>query len=191
MILKELTNQERRNIYHKHMLNDFHKSEVKPLATIEELIDKGHYKCYGFFEDEALLGYAYFIRGQKCILMDYLAVVPEYRSKGYGSRFLQIIKRTFKDTYSSLIAEVENPRFSLSKDDESNKLRRISFYLKNDFDLSNIESCVLKDQYRIIKLNLKLELEDEEVYDELNYVYKTIFGQAYLTDNIRISVRRY
>lgn len=191
MILKKLSKIERADIYNRYMLNDFHKSEVKPLNMVEDLIENGHYKCYGFFEDEELLGYAYFIKAKESILMDYLAVTPEYRSRGYGSRFLQIIKHTFKETYSSLIAEVENPRYSFNKDDEFNRMRRISFYLKNGFEVSNIESCVLEDQYTIIKLNLHRELEDIEIYNEVGNIYKTTFGEEYFKDNISVSVRKY
>lgn len=191
MILKELLKVERADVYNEHMLEDFHESEVKPLDMIEDLIENGHYKSYGFFEDKELLGYAYFIKAKESILLDYLAVTPEYRSKGYGSRFLQIIRHTFKETYSSLIAEVENPRYSLNKDDKFNKMRRISFYLKNDFEVSNIESCVIRDQYTIIKLNLDRELEDKEIYEELGNIYKKIFGEEYFKNNISVSVRRY
>ena len=190
MKLVELSKEERKNIYNKHMLNDFHKSEVKPLDMLERLIKEGHYICYGFFKDERLLGYAYFIKIKDSILMDYLAVIPKYRSMGYGSRFLQIIEHTFEEKYTSLLAEVENPRFALNKEDKLNRERRILFYLKNGFEVSKIETCVLEDQYLIIKLNLDKKLDDEEVYKKTELVYKTIFGEEYCKKNISISVLR-
>lgn len=184
----ELSKSQRMNIYNKYMLKDFHKSEVKPFDLIEGLINDGCYKCYGFFEDEHLLGYAYFIEARGSILMDYLAVSPEYRSRGFGSKFLKVITSTFKDKYNSLLGEVENPRFSLGKDDKINRERRISFYLKNDFKVSNIESRVADDQYTIIKLTLDKELDDKEIYKEVNTVYKTIFSEEYFKNNINVSV---
>lgn len=190
MKFKELSKIERVNIYNKHMLKDFHKSEVKPLDMIEDLIEEGYYKCYGFFKKENLLGYAYFIKAKESILIDYLAVTPEYRCMGFGSKFLKLIENTFKDKYSSLLGEVENPRFALSRDDKFNRERRISFYLKNDFEISNIESRVLEDQYSIIKLTLNRELGDKEVYSEVNTVYKTIFSEEYFNKNINVSSYR-
>lgn len=190
MRLVELSKTERKNVYNKYMLNDFHKSEVKPFDMIEDLIEQRHYKCYGFFKNDELFGYAYFIKAKDSILMDYLAVSPKYRCKGLGSRFLKIIKNTFKSKYSSLLAEIENTRYALSKEDKFNRERRVSFYLKNGFNISNIETCVLKDQYTIIKLNLDRELKDEEIYSEVKTVYKTIFGEEYFKNNIMVSVCR-
>lgn len=188
MKLQELTKMQRAKIYNEYLINDFHKSEVEPLEIIEGLIDRGHYKCYGFYEDKDLLGYAYFIKTKDSILMDYLVINPNYRCKGLGSKFIEIIKDKFKAEFSSLLAEVENPKHSLDDIDKCNRERRIQFYLKNNFNISNIESCVYKDQYSIINLKLKEQLTDEKIYKEVEKIYKIIFGETIFKEQISISV---
>ena len=187
MKLKELSTEQRQNVYNNYVVNDFHKSEVKPLKLIESLIDKGHYKCYGFYEYEQLLGYAYFVKTEENIFMDYLAVIPKYRCKGIGSKFISIIKEEFSEKFATLLAEVENPKYSLDEVDRFNRERRILFYLKNGFKTSDIETCVLEDQYSIIKLELCKELENEEIKEEVRDIYKTMFGEEFFKKNISVS----
>ena len=171
---------------HYYLINDFHKSEVKPIKLIERLIQEGHYKCYGFYEDENLLGYGYFVKTEENILMDYLAVIPEYRCKGLGSKFISIIKEEFSEKFSTLLAEVENPKYSLDENDRLNRERRILFYIKNGFKVSNIETCVLEDRYSIISLELSEELNDEEINKEIRKMYISIFGEEFFKKHISL-----
>lgn len=186
MKLKELTKTQRSYVFNNFLINDFHKSEVKPLDLLERLIENGHYKCYGFYEDDELVGYAYFIKSKDSILMDYLAVNSKYRCRGFGSRFIELIEEKFKGEYSSLLAEVENPKYSLDEDDKSNRQRRIDFYIKNGFKLSCVETCVYKDQYTMINLKLDKHLDDEEIVKETTHIYKTIFGEDIFERHIRV-----
>lgn len=188
MYLKELNSTQRRDMYNKCLINDFHKSEVKPLSLIEELIKQGKYKCYGFYEDEDLLGYGYFIKSEDSIIMDYLAVDIKHRCKGLGSKFISLISEKFSSEYDTLLAEVENPKYALDQTDRFNRERRISFYIKNKFKISNIETCVLEDEYMIIKLKLLKELDDQQIKKEMTSVYKTIFGEEFFNNHINVSI---
>ena len=187
MELRELKSDERLEVYNNYLINDFHESEVKPLSLIEQLIGQGKYKCYGFYEDGDLLGYGYFITSKDSIVMDYLAVNSKYRCKGLGSKFISLINEKFSGEYASLLAEVENPKHAVDETDRCNRERRISFYMKNNFKTSNIETCVLRDEYMIIKLKLSRELDDEEIKREVTTVYKIIFGEEFFRKNIKVS----
>lgn len=190
MKLVELTLKERENIYNKHMLNDFNKSEVKPFNMIERLIKTGNYMCCGFYKEsrpDELLGYAYFVKTKYNILMDYLAVSKDYRGNGYGSKFLTIIYEKFKTEFNTLLAEVENPRFSIDDEDKKCREGRITFYLKNNFNISNIETCVLKDQYKIIQLELNKSLEDIEIEEEMKSIYNIIFDSEFYEKHITVN----
>lgn len=190
MKLVELTLEEREKTYNEHMLNDFHKSEVKPFNMIESLIEKERYLCYGFYEEndpDKLLGYAYFVKTNYNILMDYLAVTKSYRGKGYGTKFLTIIEKKFKSKFNTLLAEVENPRFALDDEDKKCREGRISFYLKNNFNVSSIETCVLKDQYKIIQLKLDKTLENIEIEEEMKNIYNIIFSSEFVKKHITVN----
>lgn len=188
MILRELKFEERIYVYDNYLINDFHESEVKPFDMIEKLVEKDKYKCFGFYEDKELLGYAYFVITNNTILMDYLAVNSKYRCRGLGSKFITMIKDKFSNNYSELLAEVENPKYGVDKNDRCNRERRISFYIKNSFQQSNIETSVLEDQYKIIKLKLNVKLDDIEIKREISNVYQTIFSEEFFNKHISISL---
>lgn len=188
MFLKELKLEDRIYVYNNYLINDFHESEVKPIDMIEKLVEKKKYKCFGFYEDEELLGYAYFVNTDDSILMDYLAVNSKYRCKGLGSKFISVIGDKFSKSHSTLLAEVENPKYALDGNDRYNRERRISFYMNNNFKQSNIETRVLEDEYRIIKLKLNRELDDMEVKREVNNIYQTIFSEEFFNKHINISL---
>ena len=188
MILQELKSEDRIYVYNNYLINDFHESEVKPFDMIEKLVEKKKYKCFGFYEDEELLGYAYFVKTDGSILMDYLAVNSKHRCKGLGSKFISVIRDKFSENFSTLLAEVENPKHSVDETDRYNRERRISFYMKNSFEQSHIETCVLEDKYRIIKLKLRRELDDMEVKREVSNVYQTIFSEEFFKKHINISL---
>lgn len=188
MRLEKLSKEKREHIYNNHLIKDFHKSEVKTFDLIESLVTKDNYACYGFYEGEELFGYVYFVKSKikDSLFIDYLAICRDYRSKGFGSRFIQIITEKISEEYSSLIAEVENPDFSFDEIDKINRERRIKFYLENGFKLTNLKSRVLTDDYVMIQLPFKKELKDQELYKGMEEIYEMVFGLEFCESNIDI-----
>lgn len=189
MKLIQLDKKERQEVYDNHLLADFHESEVKPFSMIEKLIQRNEYKCYGFLEGNSLVGYAYLTKAKdsSSLVIDYLAVCSGNRSNGLGSKFIDILKEKFKENYSSILAEVEDPEASTSREDKENRDRRISFYIRNGFSVSGVKTKVLVDDYRIIKLSLQREMTDSEVTEEIRKVYKTIFSEEFYKKHIHVS----
>ena len=190
MRIQELSANQRENVYNNYLRVDFHESEVKPLKQIEGLIEKDNYVCYGFFEGEDLLGYTYFVKtkSSNTLLLDYFAVNKQYRSNGLGSKIIKSIKNKLHGKYSLLLGEVENPEFACDDNDKSMRERRIAFYLKNGFKVSNVKSSVLVDDYVIITLNLGKELNDREIYQEMSEIYRVVFGEKFFNDHINILI---
>ena len=190
MKTEQLSEQQRISIYNNYLVHDFHKSEVKPLKTIENLVEKGNYVCLGFYEDTDFLGYAYFVKSDTTnnLLLDYFAVNEQYRAKGLGSKIISTMKKQLTGKYSSLLGEVENPEFANDDNDKLTRERRIAFYLKNGFKVSNVKCCVSVDNYVMINLGIDKELNDEEIYEEMNELYNIIFGEEFFKNNISISI---
>ena len=79
---------------HGSMARDFHKGEIKPLWRILYLWLQGRYMGYGYFEEGARVGYMLFYKpGRQAgnTLLDYYAIEPSFRSKGYGSAFFKLL----------------------------------------------------------------------------------------------------
>ena len=183
-----LSLQEREAFYHNYLLKEFHKSEMKPLSLLESLIEQGNYLCIGFFEAEQPLGYAYLGRSNdgRSLILDYFAVVKEYRSKGWGGRFLEELKSYLGDRYDILFAEVENPDFASDEADRSKRIRRIHFYHQNGFHTSPILASIFGNEYQILLLPLAAKLHGEQLQAQLQQVYKTLSGERFFEQYIHL-----
>lgn len=62
--------------------------------------------------------------------MDYLAIDPDHRNSGAGTRLLQLLADHLAGDGSVLI-EVEDPAYAINEDDMSLRNRRLYFYLRN------------------------------------------------------------
>ncbi len=164
LVIKMLTLlklEEIKAIYNKYMVKDFPPDELKPLSSILDMLRRNIYACYGLFEGEILLAYAYLTVLDDFVLVDYLAVVPENRGNGIGTKLLSELKGILKD--KTVIIECENPDFATNTQDKTTKLRRIEFYKRSGFTLSGITSRLFDVEYVILSYpeceNIALGLE--------------------------------
>jgi GNAT superfamily N-acetyltransferase len=108
----------------------FPPNERHPLSVIKERIESGSSKLYvGILSGKvACMALIWHFKTVNFILLDYIAVGANYRSLKIGSVFLAfLIKEGIADG-KTMVFEVEHPDFGENRED---RLRRISFYLKN------------------------------------------------------------
>ena len=189
MIMIELDTEELAEIYGTYMMEDFHSNEVKPLKMIMELMEKDRYKVYGMYEGNKLIAYGLMTYNDvsKYMLLDYYAVVKEYRGMGYGNEFLNNLKDLLKaGRFEGFIAEVENPEYATDEDDKKVREGRIIFYEKNDMRFSGVEACVFGSEYKAYYYSDKGILDSEYVYEQLDCIYKTMFTKEVYDNNVVI-----
>ncbi len=189
MEIRIFDDKERRIIYHEHLQKDFHQSEIKPYALMEKLVNEQRYLCYGAWDQKELKGYAFFVKGRdnQTLLLDYFAVLSDYRSQGIGGRFIQAIQESMIKDGLTLIAEVENPAYASDEQSRDLMNRRIQFYIRNGFKQSKVWSHVFTDEYMIIYYNAKPHMDEDGLAMELEQLYQAIFGEE--TCRARINVR--
>lgn len=178
MYKRILTSDEIINVYNTHMIFDFPDNELKPLKSILNSVSEGIYDCIGFFENNELYGYAFFIRLGKDYLLDYFAVVENKRNLGYGSLFLRLLKEYLFDA-KSIIIEVENPKYATSRLELEVMNRRLDFYRKNSFACTDVEVLLFGVRFVL----LVPESLDSISADELREIYKSHY-RAVLPDNL-------
>lgn len=96
-MIRSMTEDELKIIYHQYMINDFPDNERKPLNVIQSRHNKKENYCICYFEDNVMKGYSIleFCEENRSLLMDYFAIIPEYRNQGTGTRFLNEMKVYF------------------------------------------------------------------------------------------------
>ena len=132
--VRKLNESALRGIYDAYMHEAFPPAELKPLAVMLRLMERGRYLCYGYYRNGRLAAYAFFYRhDSRVLLLDYFAVTPELRGRGVGSAFLAALDAVLGGV--CILGEVEMPD---SHDAGLNamRLRRIAFYERAGFSLT-------------------------------------------------------
>lgn len=178
MQVKKINTEQLIDLYENHLEHDFPKSELKSLSMIQSYMENGIYTIYGLYEGEELLAYAMFMLNKESgfQLLDYFASNRKYRSKGYGSRLLQMLKNE-DATSQGYIIEVETVRTASNDAEKEQRIRRIAFYEKNGLRKTSIRSTVYGVEFDILYLPLRWDGEDTKLYEELKALYLQMFGE--------------
>jgi GNAT superfamily N-acetyltransferase len=161
-------------IYKHYMKADFPEAELKPLTKIQNMTKDGYYEPYVLYEAGALQGYAFFVTGGEFCLLDYYAVLEEKRGGGYGSRFLKMIHRHYKEK-GGIFFEVERPDEAVNAEERGIRERRIAFYRKNGLKETEIRPRVFGVGYRVMYLPCRRDESDEMLKAELDTLYRRMF----------------
>lgn len=185
MNLKQLSSKDVEDVYNKHMIFDFPAEELKPLDIIQKLLKKNNYICYGLYDNERLLAYAFLVTSKSYLLIDYYAVCSEYRNSGIGSEFLNIIKELFKD-YNGIMVEVEKIECAPNESEKIVRKRRIDFYKRNGMRMTDITIILFNVNFSIMCF-CNTKLDDLHICEGLKNIYKEIVPEKLFSKNVIIS----
>ncbi len=170
-MIRIMTIQELREIYQKHMMNDFPDDERKPLSIIESRFKKKQNHCLVYLEEDVIKGYAILESCQKSLLMDYFAVIETYRNQGTGTKFLYEMKQYFKE-YDVLFVESECAYDEISQ-------KRLNFYQKAGFVISGIQVHLYHVDYELMVLALNDEMETMDARRRMEEIYEKIYPKSF------------
>lgn len=141
-------------IYERYMVTHFPPDEMKPFRLIEQTMEQGAYFPYGYYENDRLIGYAFILGSGKERLLDYFAVLEQYRREGYGSQILKQLKDALEEE-KTLLIELEQPDH---EDPEMRQLqfRRIAFYVRNGATGAGATERLTGCTYRLFTLGKPL-----------------------------------
>lgn len=178
MQVKNINIEQLIDLYENHLEHDFPKSELKSLSMMQSYMERGIYTIYGLYEGEELLAYALFMYNKDSgfQLLDYFASNRKYRSKGYGSTLLEMLKQEDKISQGYII-EVETVRTAKNEEEKIQRERRIAFYEKNGLRKVTIRSSVFGVEFDILYLPLRWDGDDTQLYEELKAIYMLMFGE--------------
>lgn len=119
MLLK--SDKEGFNIFYNDMVKQFPKEELKTEDVFIELINSGNYDVLSAFDRRA---YVFIAKDDEnsVLWLDYLAVVKQFHSKGYGKQIIQSLSEYYPE-YFGCYLEVEKPDENIP-----DTIRRIKFY---------------------------------------------------------------
>lgn len=182
-MIKELTNEELKMIYQKHMKQDFPPNELKPLMRIEQQRRKKRNTCLGFFEEDSLSGYAILEKCDKnqCLLLDYFAIFESKRASGKGTLFLQELC-FYLEGIDALFIESETAINATAE-------RRLQFYKRSGARITSIHARLFHVDYHILILPFKQNYTDAEIVPLLNELYNSIYPPFFRNLYLKISLK--
>ncbi len=161
-------------IYNEYMTLDFPKDELKPLSHILSMVEDGTCTFYALRADKEVLSYFSVCGNGNGILVDYLAVNKKYRGQGIGTKTLDFLKETAQNQY--IIIECEQPEKATDNADKVQRQRRIDFYRRSGFELTEVNSKLFGVDYTI--LTYPTDLSKERVKELYSLIYLRMLGQS-------------
>ena len=160
MKFDKLSSEQVEKLFRERLVFDFPKDEVKPLDIILEAMDKGIYECLGLMDENDIIGYVFLVKKDKDYLIDYLAVYPDKRNSGIGSKMLKLLAEYYMDV-DNIILEIEDPDRAENPEEKELQIRRRVFYLRNNCKDTGlrIDCFGVPFQILIVKGNRSEDLE--------------------------------
>lgn len=185
--IRELTLEEIRDIYTGYLYYDFPSDERKPLDRIEKSMRAGQYLCLGAWnKDGNFLAYAFFVVIGRNVLLDYFAVVPEYRSSGIGTSFLPLAAQ--KTNADCLIIEIEDPLSAKDPEESSIRRKRMDFYLRAGCISSDVLARAFGVDYLLLEYPLGKTHSSGEIAENYLGIYRTILPRTMFEANMSVEL---
>lgn len=164
----------------------FPEEERKPLTLIESACQKGYMKIIKIVNQSDLVGFMILnkIKENGYRWLDYFAILPEYRNEGFGSKSLEILIDTEKES-KGIFIEIE--KIGLGKNEEENhvRLKRRDFYEKIGFQKLNFD-LQLFDIIFTPYVYSNIPIDEEKLIKEMFDVYETISGKERIQKKCKI-----
>lgn len=123
-----------KTLYEAHMLADFPADERPPLKGLIRQVESGFLTAQVMTDGKKDYAYVLAAVYQDYVLYTHLAVYPEHRSGGFGSKLLSLLHQAYATRRVELV-EVENPAVAKDEDDRTLQERRIAFYERAGYRL--------------------------------------------------------
>ena len=106
---------------------------------------------------DTLRGYAFFVESPDCdaCLLDYYAILPEYRDAGLGGRTLQRLAELVRDRGKYILLETEDIDFAKNDGQVAERTRRDAFYTRNGCVKTDVKGKVFTVHYAVWALGLE------------------------------------
>lgn len=118
--------------------------------------EKGCYETFGFFIDDEFCGFAIFLNGGDIAHILYIAILPELRNGGYGTKALAALGRIKKGM--RIIVDIERELPGCPENEI--RRRRKNFYIRNGYSETEVRYRWQDESYEILVSGGELTGED-------------------------------
>ena len=154
-----------KTVYYTQVNNIYIKSfpPEERYINLNKMIESPNTELYCLVDNDIVLGIIYLIYYKDMIFILYLAINTQIRSKGYGSFLLKWCLDKYLDKKIFLNIEEVREEF----DDYETRKRRLDFYLKNGFFITNYISKEKLESFNILSNHLKIDINEYKMLDKV------------------------
>lgn len=183
--LRRMSESEIRLLYNSSLVRDFPASELKSLSAIMALHCRGEYDVLGGYQNETMVAYALIYRpcDDSVVLLDYLAVEPDYRSKGVGSTLLTALRLHYAGSVDALMIECERPK---TAPDELQARKRIGFYTRAGAVLTDVKIWLFGVEYSILVLPCSDGVPEFDCAQRMLSLYQRMLPVDLYASNVKL-----
>lgn len=169
-----------------YYLKIFPEDARKPLELLQSSYEKHYTRIIEILYKNEIIGFMILnkVKDKGYAVLDYLAILPQYRNNKFGTKALQILLEQEKEN-SGIFIEIE--KVGLGKDIEENLLRekRKNFYEKVGFKKLNFDLFLFDVVYTPYLFSNRQDDEDM-IIDEILNIYEAISGKERIEQNCKI-----
>lgn len=186
MKLKDIGIDEFKKDVYSYYLEIFPEDERKPIELLQSSYEKHYTRIIEILYKNEIIGFMILnkVKDKGYVVLDYLAILPQYRNSKFGTKALQILLEQEKEN-SGIFIEIE--KVGLGKDTEENLLRekRKQFYEKVGFKKLNFD-LFLFDVIYTPYLFSNIKNDETMIIREILNIYEAISGKERIEQNCKI-----
>lgn len=145
-------------------LEAFPPGEYLPPEKLVEMAEGGNYHFLALFDEDRFIGFMLILLYGSMSYLFFLAIAPEYRSGGYGSRALALLSELYPERKQVVDFEMLD---AAAPNYEQRKKRR-EFYLRNGYKETGLFLSYFGGDFEVFCMNGELEP------DEFKAMMKTV-----------------
>ena len=143
----------------------FPDTERKPFSIIRSMYRTGKTDVWYCSQNGKFLGFAATINGTELILIDYFAVVPSLRQKGYGTSILRALMHHYKG--KGVFVEIESMYEPC--DDLETRRRRRQFYISCGMKPMNVMADVFGTKMELLGKDCVIDFDTYHTFYATQY----------------------
>lgn len=184
--LEHTTIEEFKKEIYSYYLAIFPEEERKSIKQIEVGYKKGYVKVIKIMHQNQLVGFMKVNRVKEngYIILDYLAILPEYRDNQFGTKALKLLLEEEKES-KGIFIEIEKVGLGRNEKENLARQKRKCFYEKVGFKELNFDLFLFNVVYTPLLFSNIQENEDV-IIDNILEIYEAITGKERIERNCRI-----
>lgn len=135
-----------RTLFYRLFVEAFPPIERLPIRTMMSYVKKKDVDLWNFYLEDEFVGFAYMLLSEKYAYLLFFATEESVRGKGIGSEIVKKLIDYYRDKSMVLDIEPVDPK----SDNAEQRLKRLSFYEKLGFEVTDYEMTDYTGDYSIL-----------------------------------------